>query len=81
MSPEEEAARKAAEDEDGKAGKKKAEKKKDGKKIGKKGKGGDDDGPAAIVKIGPSEAVKLFDEFYDDYTKDWVGRDESANYK
>jgi hypothetical protein len=33
------------------------------------------------VKIGPSEAVKLFDEFYDDYSKDWVGRDESDNYK
>ena len=44
-------------------------------------KGGDDDGPAAIVKIGPSEAVKLFDEFYDDYTKVWVGRNESDNYK
>lgn len=82
LTPEEEAARKAAEDEDaGGKGKKKAEKKKDGKKKGKKGKGGDDDGAAAIVKVGPSEAVKLFDEFYDDYTKDWVGRNESDNYK
>ena len=52
-----------------------------GKKKGKKGKGGDDDGAAAIVKIGPSEAVKLFDEFYDDYSKDWVGRNETDNYK
>ena len=81
LSPEEEAARKAAEDEEGKGGKKKAEKKKAEKKKGKNAKGGDDDGPAAIVKIGPSEAVKLFDEFYDDYSKDWVGRDESDNYK
>jgi hypothetical protein len=65
LSPEEEAAKKASEDEEkDKKGKKKGEKKKDGKK-GKKGgkKGGDgDDGSAAIVKVGPSEVVQKFDE-------------------
>ena len=57
LSPDEQAAKDAA-DEEG-AGKKKGKKKeeKGKKKKGKKGKGGDDDGDAATAKIGPSEVV------------------------
>jgi len=77
MSPEEEAAKKAEEEaEKGKKGKK--EKKKE--KKGKKGKGDDDDGDKQIAKIGPSEVVQKFDEFYDDYNKIWANRDETDNF-
>jgi hypothetical protein len=84
LSPEEEAAKKAAEEEDGKGKKGKAKAKDGGKKKGKgkKGKGGDDDdGAGQIVKIGPTETVYRFDDFYTEYSDTWVNRDESENYK
>jgi IQ and AAA domain-containing protein len=31
------------------------------------------------VKIGPSEVVQKFDEFYDDFNQIWSNRDESEN--
>jgi len=74
MSAEEEAA-KAAEG-DGKKDKKAKDK---GKKDKKK-KGGKDDGDdKQVAKIGPSEVVLKFDEFYKDYNLDWSNRDETKN--
>lgn len=76
LSPEEEAAKKAAEEADkGKKGKK--EKKKE--KKGKKGKGEKEE-KNQIAKIGPSEVVLKFDEFYQSYNLDWASRDETKNY-
>jgi len=53
----------------------------------KKGKGkknaaaGDDDADdKQVVKIGPSEIVQKFDEFYEDYNGIWANKDESDNY-
>jgi uncharacterized protein with gpF-like domain len=82
LSPEEEELLKKADDEDAKA--KKAPKKKDAKKEKGKGKkkkkGGDDGGEGGKdVKIGPSEIVRKFDEFYDDYNEVWANRDEENN--
>ena len=34
-----------------------------------------------MVKIGPSEVVQKFDEFYEDYNSIWADKDESENYK
>ena len=31
------------------------------------------------MKIGPSEVVQKFEEFYDDYADAWAHRDESEN--
>jgi hypothetical protein len=78
LSPEEEAAKQAADEaEKGKKGKK--EKKKE--KKGKKGKGGgDDDDSKQVAKIGPSEVVLKFDEFYQNYNIEWANRDETKNY-
>lgn len=76
LSAEDEEKAKAEEEEKGK----KKDKKKDGKKKGKKGGGGDDDdGGDKLLKIGPTEVVQKFDEFYQDYTKDWANRDERDN--
>lgn len=83
MSPEEEEAKKLEEEEAGKnkKKKKKEEKKKDGGKKKKK-KGGDDgDEKKQIVKIGPSEVVQKFDEFYEDYNDVWANKDEIENYQ
>ena len=78
LSPEEEEAKRLAEEEEGKSkGKKKDAKKEAKKKKGKKGDDGDD--KKAIVKIGPSEVVQKFDEFYEDFNKVWANRDESDN--
>jgi len=79
LTPEEEEAKKLAEEEEAKAKKKK---KKDGakKKKGKKGKGDGDD-KVQTVKVGPSEVVQKFDMFYDQYNKDWANRDETDNYE
>jgi len=33
------------------------------------------------VKIGPSEVVQKFDEFYEDYNNIWANKDESENYQ
>lgn len=77
LSPEEEEKAKAEED-DGKKKKGKEKAKKAGK--GKKGGGGDDDdGKDKLLKIGPTEVVQKFDEFYEDYTKEWANRDEREN--
>lgn len=68
----------AEEEESKKKGKKKDEKKDKGKKKKKKGDSGDDD-KKAIVKIGPSEVVQKFDQFYEDFNNVWSTRDESTN--
>ena len=78
LSPEEEAAKKAEEEAGaGKKGKKEKKKEKKGKKGGK---GGDDDEGGQVAKIGPSEIVLKFDEFYQNYNLDWSNRDETKNY-
>tara|TARA_B110000285_G_scaffold205371_1_gene243072 strand:+ start:1284 stop:1562 length:279 start_codon:yes stop_codon:yes gene_type:complete len=56
LSPEEEEAKAAGDEDGGKKGKKKKEEKKKKGKKGKKAKGGED-GDAQIVKIGTSEIV------------------------
>lgn len=33
------------------------------------------------MKIGPTEIIQKFDEFYEDYNKVWANKDESDNYK
>ena len=75
MSPEEEE-KKAAEDDA--KGKKKEKGKKDKGKKKKGGGGGDDDGPK-VMKVGPTEVVQKFDEFYEDYSTEWANRDERDN--
>lgn len=76
LSPEEEAAKKAEEEaEKGKKGKKEKKKEKKGKKSKEK-----DDDSKQIAKIGPSEVVLKFDEFYTGYNTDWANRDETKNY-
>ena len=59
---------------------KKEDKGKKGKKGGKKKAVGEDDA-AAIARIGPTETVIKFDEFYSDFNDVWATRDESENYK
>jgi len=82
LSPEEEE-KKAAEEEA--AAGKKDKKGKEGKGKGGKGKGkgkggGDDeDTGSALLKLGPTEVVLKFDEFYEDYSNDWANRDEREN--
>ena len=76
LSPEEEE-KKAAEEEA--KGKKKEKKAKD---KGKKKKGAaaeGDDGGEKLLKVGPTEVVQKFDEFYEGYTKVWANRDETSN--
>ena len=34
-----------------------------------------------MAKIGPSEVVLKFDEFYKDYNSIWADRDETDNYE
>lgn len=76
LSPEEEAAKKAEEEAD--KGKKKAKEKKKKEKK-KKGKSKDDE--PQIAKIGPTEVIQKFDEFYKTYNDTWVDRDETDNYE
>jgi hypothetical protein len=77
LSPEDELARLAAAEDEGKA---KKDKKKDKGKKKKKGKGADkEDGEDKVAKIGPNELVRKFDVFYDDYNNKWANRDESNN--
>ena len=78
--------KKEGEDEDdedggGKAPKKKEKKAKEKKGKGKKGKkgGGDEEGGEKMMKIGPSEVVGKFDQFYEQYNQDWANRDERDN--
>lgn len=82
LSPEEEELKKLQDEEDAKnkKKKKKEEKKEKGKKKKKKGDG-DDDEKKQVVKIGPSEVVQKFDEFYEDYNDVWANRDETENYQ
>ena len=77
LSPEEEEKAKAEEEEKTKKKEKKG-KDKAGKK-GKKGAGDDDDGGDKLLKIGPTEVVQKFEEFYEDYSGDWASRDEREN--
>jgi hypothetical protein len=80
LSPEEEAAKKAAEEEEAAAKKgKKGAKKAGKKKKGKKGKKDDGEEKLQVVKIGPTEVVTKFDDFYDEFNDQWVHRDESNN--
>jgi hypothetical protein len=81
LSPEDEELKKLQEDEESKSKKKKKkeEKKDKGKKKKKKGDDGDDE-KKQVLKIGPSEVVQKFDEFYEDYNEVWANRDESENY-
>ena len=81
LSPEEEEAKKAEEEAGG--GKKEKKGKGDkgkGKGKGKKGGGGDDDdGGSKLLKLGPTECVLKFDEFYEGYSNEWANRDEREN--
>ena len=63
-----------------KKGKKAAGGKKAPKGKGKKKKGVGDD-KAAVVKVGPTETVRHFETFYQNYNNTWATRDESENYK
>jgi len=75
-SPEEEAANGAAEGAE--AGKKKKGDKK-AKKAGKgKGKKKDDgDEKTQVIKIGTTEVVTKFDDFYDEWKVEWDQKDET----
>lgn len=75
LSPEEEAAKKA--EDEANAGKKgKKDKKKEKKKKSKKS---DKEDKAEVAKIGPSECIQKFDEFYASYNTQWADRDETDN--
>ena len=78
-SPEEEAAKAAEEEEGGKKKKKGGDKKakKAGKGKGKKKDDGDD--KPQVIKIGTSEVVTKFDDFYDEWKIEWDQKDESGN--
>ena len=80
LTPEEEEAKKLQEEEEAKAKKKKKEPKKEAKKKKKKGDDGDE-GKTQIAKIGPSEVVQKFDEFYEDFNEVWANKDETENYQ
>jgi IQ and AAA domain-containing protein len=59
-------------------------KKEEPKGKGKKAKGAagdDDDDDKQVIKIGPSEVIQKFDEFYEDYNNIWSNKDESGNYQ
>jgi SpoVK/Ycf46/Vps4 family AAA+-type ATPase len=77
-SPEEEAARAAEEAEEGGKKKKKGDKKAK-KAKGKKGKKDDGDDKPQVIKIGTSEVVTKFDDFYDEWKNDWDQKDEANN--
>lgn len=79
LTPEEEAARIAAAEEEAKA-KKDKKKKKEKKKKGKKGKG-EDKSKEKTAFVGPNELVRKFDTFYEDYNQKWCNRNESDNYE
>ena len=66
-------------DEASKPKKKEKNKKVNKKGKGKKGKSGDEEGKEKMMKIGPSEVVKKFSNFYDEYNHDWSNRDERLN--
>ena len=81
LSPEEQEkkALEAGEEKGAAGGKKKKDAKKEKKAKKKKG-GGDADGDDnAILKVGPTEVVQKFDEFYEHYTDTWANRDERDN--
>ena len=70
--------------DDGEADEPKGKGKKEEPKKGKGKKaaaGDDDDDDKQVVKIGPSEIVQKFDEFYEDYNNIWANKDESDNYQ
>lgn len=77
LSPEEEEAKKLEKEaEKGKKGAKKEKAKAKGKGKGK----GEKEEKNQVAKIGPSEVVLKFDQFYADYNVDWANRDETKNY-
>ena len=39
----------------------------------------DDDEKEKLIKIGPSEIIQKFDEFYGEYNNEWARRDENDN--
>lgn len=82
LSPEDEAAARAAEEEAGKKGKTK-DKKGDKKGKGKKGvkASGEEDPTKGAAKMGTTECARKFDEQYKEFNEDWVTRDETDNYK
>lgn len=71
-----------AKDDAGGGGKKKdkGKKEKGKKKKGKGDKGGGDD-KQEMIKIGPNEVVRKFEEQQEYYIDNWQNRDESENYK
>ena len=75
LNPEEEAAR-LEEEAANKKGKKGKDKNKDKKGKGKKSDG-DEEYSGEVVKLGPSECIGKFDEFYKDYNETWADRDET----
>ena len=77
----------AAEDEERKAAeedensKKKKQKAKELKSKGKAKKAGEEEEEVGtkLLKIGPTEVVQKFEDFYGDYTDVWANRDERDN--
>ena len=71
--------RKAAEDEEN--SKKKKQKAKELKAKGKAKKAGEEEEEVGtkLLKIGPTEVVQKFEDFYGDYTDVWANRDERDN--
>ena len=77
--------KKEGEEDDDEGGKKDKKKKKGGDKKAGKGKGKgkkgkkDEEEKEKLLKIGPSEIVQKFDNFYEEYNGDWANRDEREN--
>ncbi len=80
LTAEEQEEQRLKEEEEAKQKKKKKETKKKAKKK-KKGAGDGDDDKKKILKIGPSEVVQKFDEFYTDYNDAWANKDETDNFE
>jgi len=79
LSPEDEAAKKAAEEEEKNKKKNKKDKGKKGKKKPKKDEA--DDPTKGAAKLGTTEVTRKFEEIYKEYNDDWMTRDETDNYK
>ena len=78
--PSDEAAKKASEEEGAAKKKAKANKKELKKNNAKKKKAGDDEGGGKEdLKLGSSEVITKFDDFYDEWKLEWDQKDESNN--
>lgn len=77
--PEEALAQKAADEEEASKKKKKVDKK--AKKVAKskKNKGDDEDDSKQAIKLGTSEIVTKFDDFYEEWKVEWDQKDETHN--